>query len=101
MKLRPGHLNQVTQVYYTASIKLLSYYLYIDLVIRRFLVGICLANMGYNGQFKITGSADSEWLSKSELNEIFKILPTEIKKLGELCDSNLATQQNVVYKLNR
>jgi len=70
--------------------------LYLDLVIRRFLAGICLANLGYNGQFKITGSADSEWLSKSELNEIFKILPTESEKLADLCDSNLTTQQNVV-----
>jgi len=63
-------------------------------------IGISFATVGYDGKFKITGSADSEWLSKSELDAVFELLPKEIQRLADLCPFSEATWRLPEYYKN-
>ena len=54
--------------------------------------GIIIGSVSYNGGLKLCGAADSSWLSREELDEIFEEIPKAILKMGTLASTKGQTE---------
>jgi hypothetical protein len=52
--------------------------------------GISIALLSYDDQLKVSGSADSNWLSKEELIQIFELVPKEVESMASVCPFEVA-----------